>query len=415
MFTNSVEAIDYIEHIKRKEKRENLNRMKKALEILGNPHKAYKIIHIAGTNGKGSTVSYFSKILENMNYRVGSFISPYVIKFNERIMINGRYIDDDDLVCCANRVKKVADIIYNEDNDVVTFFEFVTLMGFLYFKDKGCDYAVVEVGMGGILDATNVVDACLCVITNIGFDHMNSLGNTLFEIADKKLGIVKKENTLVTSVIKPLRPYFNEKLKNITDDIYYIDAPTTSLTFDGTRFTYKGVEYILPLIGAFQASNAMLAIKGIELLFGEIDSNLIQRSFNQVKWPGRMMVLQKNPYVIADGGHNIHGISAVVESMQRLKGNQVVKVLYTALADKDSTKMIEKLEEIADSFIFTSIPDARKADPASLAELSVKPHTIIDDYKLALDKAVSSIKENEILLITGSLHFISLVINYLNK
>lgn len=415
MFTNSFEAIDYIEHIKRKEKRENLNRMKKALEILGNPHKAYKIIHIAGTNGKGSTVSYFSKILENLNYRVGSFISPYVIKFNERIMINGRYIDDDDLVCYANRVKKVADIIYNEDNDVVTFFEFVTLMGFLYFKDKGCDYAVVEVGMGGILDATNVVDACLCVITNIGFDHMNSLGNTLFEIADKKLGIVKKENTLVTSVIKPLRPYFNEKLKNITHDIYYIDAPKTSLTFDGTRFTYKGVEYILPLIGAFQASNAMLAIKGIELLFGEIDSNLIQRSFNQVKWPGRMMVLQNNPYVIADGGHNIHGISAVVESMQRLKGNQVVKVLYTALADKDSTKMIEKLEEIADSFIFTSIPDARKADPASLAELSVKPHTIIDDYKLALDKAVSSIKENEILLITGSLHFISLVINYLNK
>lgn len=415
MFTNALDAIYYIEHIKRLSRREDLNRMKYALKLLGNPEESFKKIHVAGTNGKGSTVSYIKEILMVKGYKVGAFVSPYVIKFNERIMINDTYISDEDIIKYTNRVKEVTDYIYETEKDVVTFFEFLTLMGFLYFKDNGCDYAVIEVGMGGILDATNVISDSVRVITNIGYDHMHVLGNTLEEIADKKLGIVHKNDILFTTVDNSLHEYFKKSLLNITDKIYFVDNSYdfVKTSLNGTDFIYKNEEFHTPISGLFQATNAKLAIEVVKYLEKDITHDEIQKGLNNTIWKGRFQVAAINPIIIIDGGHNIHGINAVVESIKPIKKDSKLITVFTALKDKETDKMIQKLEEVTDQFIFTEIDDLRKKDATILKQEATKPASIITDYKEAIEKGKELVQKNDILLITGSLHFISFVIKYL--
>lgn len=414
MFTNAKDAIYYIENIKRNGRRENLSRMEYALKLLGNPEKSFSSVHIAGTNGKGSTVAYLSCLLQELGYKVGSFVSPYVVKFNERIEINNQYISDEDLIKYANKVKEVCDIIYQEKNDIVTFFEFLTLLGFLYFKEQGVDFALVEVGMGGILDATNVIDASIRIITNIGFDHMSVLGNTLEEIADKKLGIVHKDDILVSAVDVSLRPYFKEKMTGITDNIYFTDPENIKINWQETTFTFDGETYNTPLLGAFQAYNASLAIKAVKLLFN-MDCNSINKALAKVKWAGRMQIVNDKPLTVIDGGHNIHGINALVSSLALLKGKRYVRTIFTALKDKETKKMIDKLSEITDEFIFTEIDDIRKKEAILLKEETLEKATVIADYKEAIRKCLALSKADDILVITGSLHFISEVIKFFDK
>lgn len=412
MFTNASDAIYYIEHIKRKEKRENLNRMKKSLALLGNPQNSFKAIHVAGTNGKGSTVCYISNILKCGGYKVGSFISPYVIKFNERIMINMEYIPDDKLVKYANIVYNVTQKILEEDEDVVTFFEFITLMGFLYFKDEQVDYAVVEVGMGGVLDATNVLDNALRCITSIGFDHMNSLGNTLLEISDKKLGIVHKNDTLITTVDSDLYPYFKNYCdKQNANMIYIAHNKDIKSDLSGTRFTYNGYEFTTPLLGEFQAYNAMLAIEAINNLGLNISNEDINKGLSKSIWPGRLQIVCSNPSVLIDGGHNIHGINAVVEALKKLT-NKKVNVVFCALKDKETDKMIKKLEEIAKCFYFTQIDDSRSEEAQNFVHLTSLKNKTYTDFRSAISEAMACCKQDEIVFITGSLHFISNVIKF---
>lgn len=415
MFTNALDAINYIEHIKRKEKRENLNRMKKALSLLGNPQNSFKAIHVAGTNGKGSTVCYISNILCAAGYKVGSFISPYVIRFNERIMINMEYISDEKLVKYANIVLEAANTIQKEDDDVVTFFEFITLMGFLYFKEEHVDYAVVEVGMGGILDATNVLDGALRCITSIGFDHMNSLGNTLEEIASKKLGIVHENDTLVTTVEETLYSYFKQYCDNCNAKMIYIDKnKNIKSTIDGTEFEYKGSKYKTPLLGEFQAYNAILAIEAVNQLNLNIDVDTINLGLSKSIWPGRLQLIKNNPCVLIDGGHNIHGINAVVEAIKKLTDKKV-SVVFCALKDKEVDKMIGKLEEIANKFYFTQIDDLRSLESTAFTGLTSLSNKAFVDYKEAISCALDAANKDDIILITGSLHFISNVISYFNN
>lgn len=414
MFKNKDEAIFYIENIKRKEKRTNLNRMHRALEMLGNPERAYKVIHVAGTNGKGSTVSYLTNILMEAGFSVGSFISPYVIKFNERIMYNLSYISDEDLV-------KYANIIYDlklkleEEDEVITFFEFITLMGLLYFKDKHVEFAVVEVGLGGILDATNIFDHALRIITNIGFDHMNALGNTLSEIADKKLGILHENEKLISAVDESLLKQFEDHSKELNSRLYWVnnDIKDINESFNGVSFKYKNEEFRTPLLGIFQAYNAALAIEAVRQIMPGISSRTIQSALDKTVWPGRLQIIKHKPIILIDGGHNIHGIDAVVKSIKGLT-NQKIHVLFTALKDKEIDKMLRVLDEIASDYIFTTINDSRASSIMDILAVNQKPYKAIDDYKEALSY-LDNFGPDEIILVTGSLHFISLVINFLKK
>lgn len=414
MFKNKDEAIFYIENIKRKEKRTNLNRMHRALEMLGNPERAYKVIHVAGTNGKGSTVSYLTNILMEAGFSVGSFISPYVIKFNERIMYNLSYISDEDLV-------KYANIIYDlklkleEEDEVITFFEFITLMGLLYFKDKHVEFAVVEVGLGGILDSTNIFDHALRIITNIGFDHMNALGNTLSEIADKKLGILHENEKLISAVDESLLKQFEDHSKELNSRLYWVnnDIKDINESFNGVSFKYKNEEFRTPLLGIFQAYNAALAIEAVRQIMPGISSRTIQSALDKTVWPGRLQIIKHKPIILIDGGHNIHGIDAVVKSIKGLT-NQKIHVLFTALKDKEIDKMLRALDEIASDYIFTTINDSRASSIMDILAVNQKPYKAIDDYKEALSY-LDNFGPDEIILVTGSLHFISLVINFLKK
>ncbi|MBS1477281.1 MAG: bifunctional folylpolyglutamate synthase/dihydrofolate synthase [Acholeplasmatales bacterium] len=414
MFKNKDEAIFYIENIKRKEKRTNLNRMHRALEMLGNPERAYKVIHVAGTNGKGSTVSYLTNILREAGFSVGSFISPYVIKFNERIMYNLSYISDEDLV-------KYANIIYDlklkleEEDEVITFFEFITLMGLLYFKDKHVDFAVVEVGLGGVLDATNIFDHALRIITNIGFDHMNALGNTLSEIADKKLGILHENEKLISAVDESLLKQFEDHSKELNSRLYWVNKDIKDIkeSFNGVSFKYKNEAFRTPLLGIFQAYNAALAIEAIRQIMPDISSSTIQSALDKTAWPGRLQIIKHKPIILIDGGHNIHGIDAVVKSIKGLT-NQKIHVLFTALKDKEIDKMLRALDEIASDYIFTTINDSRASSIMDILAVNQKPYKAIDYYKEALSY-LDNFGPDEIILVTGSLHFISLVINFLKK
>lgn len=414
MFKNKDEAIFYIENIKRKEKRTNLNRMHRALEMLGNPERAYKVIHVAGTNGKGSTVSYLTNILMEAGFSVGSFISPYVIKFNERIMYNLSYISDEDLV-------KYANIIYDlklkleEEDEVITFFEFITLMGLLYFKDKHVEFAVVEVGLGGVLDATNIFDHALRIITNIGFDHMNALGNTLSEIAEKKLGILHENEKLISAVDESLLKQFEDHSKELNSCLYWVNKDIKDIeeSFNGVSFKYKNEEFRTPLLGIFQAYNAALAIEAVRQIMPGISSRTIQSALDKTVWPGRLQIIKHKPIILIDGGHNIHGIDAVVKSIKGLT-NQKIHVLFTALKDKEIDKMLRALDEIASDYIFTTINDSRASSIMDILAVNQKPYKAIDDYKEALSY-LDNFGPDEIILVTGSLHFISLVINFLKK
>lgn len=414
MFKNKDEAIFYIENIKRKEKRTNLNRMHRALEMLGNPERAYKVIHVAGTNGKGSTVSYLTNILMEAGFSVGAFISPYVIKFNERIMYNLSYISDEDLV-------KYANIIYDlklkleEEDEVITFFEFITLMGLLYFKDKHVEFAVVEVGLGGVLDATNIFDHALRIITNIGFDHMNALGNTLSEIADKKLGILHENEKLISAVDESLLKQFEDHSKELNSCLYWVNKDIKDIkeSFNGVSFKYKNEEFRTPLLGIFQAYNAALAIEAVRQIMPDISSRTIQSALDKTVWPGRLQIIKHKPIILIDGGHNIHGIDAVVKSIKGLT-NQKIHVLFTALKDKEIDKMLRALDEIASDYIFTTINDSRASSIMDILAVNQKPYKAIDDYKEALSY-LDNFGPDEIILVTGSLHFISLVINFLKK
>lgn len=418
MFKDAKEAISWIENIKRKSPRENLNRMKEFMTILGNPEKSYKTIHIAGTNGKGATCEFCSSILENKGYKVGRFVSPYILRFNERIVVNHKEISDSDLLRLTNFIYPLV-LEYNRThNDVIPFFEVVCALGFLYFKEQNCDICVIEAGLGGRLDATNIIDSKICIIPSIGYDHMKTLGNTLEDISDHKLGIVKESAHLITGVNTILYNHFNEYIKNVNASITFINKDNLNIKTSllGTSFRYKNVDYFTNLVGDFEALNASLAIEACKCIDNTIDDKVINNSINHIFWPGRMELISTNPLIILDGGHNISAINEVVESIKKIAIDKKITILYTSLFDKDSTSVIKKLEEIASCFVITKIEDARAEDPYVLYDkVSINNKKVIENEFEAYDTIIKNLKSDEMLLIIGSLHFVSSLRNYIKK
>lgn len=406
VFQNAKEAIYWIENIKRKDKRTDLKRMEMCLQYLEHPEKSFKKIHVAGTNGKGSTVLFMSSILQENGYKVGAFISPYVCCFNERIQINNEYICDSELLALSNRVKKLADYIYETKEDIVTFYEILTLIGLLYFKNNHVDYAIIEVGVGGILDATNAINYDLSVITNIGYDHMSVLGNTLDEIAMKKLGILKPGNHLVTGVSKELWPLFNSYCEKNNNSITIVDASQIrSKTANMTSFVFENEEYALSLLGPHQVANCLLAMKTISFLEPNIDTQLIKRAVSKVKFAGRFEKVCQRPEIYIDGAHNINGIESLKNTIKAIACDKKVKILFCALGDKQTKEMLDSLSEVCDEIVITSVMDKRVKDPMMLLEeCQIENKKVLD-----FEDAIKNIQEpgEKIRVITGSLHFIS--------
>ncbi len=404
MFSNVLDCISFINNIK-VERRTSLDRMKEALEKLGNLENNFKKIHVGGTNGKGSTSMFIKNILIECGYNVGCFVSPYVVKFNERIQFNDSYISDEDLIIHTNKVYPIYEELH------VSFFEFLSLVAISYFASKNVNYVIMEVGMGGLLDATNAINYDLSLITNIGLDHMEHLGNSLEEIAISKLGIVKENNHLITTVDESLHDLFKS----------YCDAKNAHVSFinkddiliypcEMCSFEFEEVTYDLFMLGNHQAFNASLAIKACKYLLPDIKKKRIKKALERTIWPGRLERVNITPRVILDGAHNILGITALNETIKHAYKNRNVKIIFCAMKDKETQKMIEILEETASYMVFTQIDYYRSSEALDLYNAcKLEKKDLIVDPKEAVRKTIREALDDDIIIITGSLYFISLI------
>ncbi len=411
MFNTIEEVYNYLYNQKKTAPRENLDRITRCANLL-NIKANYKKIHVAGTNGKGSTCQYIKEMLALKNLHVGMFVSPFVISFNERIQINDRYISDSEIMHYMNILYDFNQKYENEYNDHLPFFELTLLMALMWFSDRNIDIAIIECGLGGLLDSTNFLDYDLAIITNIGFDHMAQLGNTLEKIADHKLGIAKPNMTCLTTVSDNLKNHFINYAKNNNVDMKFITDVSNISVSDKTYFEYKNHKYQSNLLGEYQAYNASLAIEAVKYFDKDYPEALIEFALDNVKWPGRMEVLNNNPLILLDGAHNIHAINAITETLSKLKGNKKIKTIFSALQDKEYPSMIKRLEDITDYFYFTKIIDLRQIEDIHFENYTNKQYEINNDFKSCLEEAISNLKDDEILLITGSLHFVSQIREY---
>ncbi|MCX7951733.1 MAG: bifunctional folylpolyglutamate synthase/dihydrofolate synthase, partial [Clostridiales bacterium] len=417
---NYIEAIKYIEGIGKFGMNFGLDRIKRLCELLGNPQDKLKIIHVAGTNGKGSTTTFISNILISQGYNVGTYTSPYLERFTERIKINNNEILEDDVVKLVENIKPAIETVIKEGFDHPTEFEIITACAFKYFYEKQVDFVVLEVGLGGRLDATNVVKPIVSVITSISYDHMNILGDTLSKIAAEKAGIIKENIPLVLypqqeevrEVILNIAKDKNSKVYNVSEAEYQI----TNDTVDGIVFnlkfndnTYKNLK--ITMINRYQVLNAITAILTIKVLSDngyDISDESIYTGLANSKWPGRFEVVHKNPYIILDGGHNIQGVEELVKGLKNYFTNKKIKIVCGMLKDKDYISMIKEMSKVSSDFIAVT-PNNPRALTANELSYEIEKLNLraiaIEDISEATEFAINT-KYCDVLVFCGSLYLI---------
>lgn len=397
-----------------------LQRTEKILELLGEPHKKLKCIHIAGTNGKGSTTAMLSEILKEAGYKVGMYISPYLEEFEERIQINNVNIPKEALSKVVTKVSQAVTKVVELGYDHPTEFEIITCAMFQYFYEEKVDYAVVEVGLGGRLDSTNVLTPILSIITSISYDHMQILGDTLDKIAYEKAGIIKEG---VPVVLYPQEEECLEVMKRVCleRDSSLIEVHRSSAEFmDVEEFkqnltiqTNTEIYNIkLSLLGRHQLLNCAVVVFAAEELMKQglnIKEKYILEALKKVRWPGRLEVLKEKPLIVIDGAHNIDGIRKLTESLDTYFKYEKLILILGILADKQVSEMIEVIAPRAYKIIAVT-PNSERAELSSkLAEavaLVNKNVEAVENYEEAYEKAVSYSSQADMILVSGSLYMI---------
>ncbi|ASS98678.1 bifunctional folylpolyglutamate synthase/dihydrofolate synthase [Geobacillus thermocatenulatus] len=417
------EAVAWIHGRLRLGMKPGLKRMEWMMEQLGHPERRVRAVHIGGTNGKGSTVAYLRSILQAAGYSVGTFTSPYVEQFNERISINGEPISDQEIVELVRVIQPLADELEQTELGGPTEFEVITAMMLYYFgKQNIQDIVLVEVGLGGRLDSTNIIYPLLSVITNVSYDHMNILGDTLDQIAVEKAGIIKSGVPLVTAVNEPeaweviAKTAVERKAKTYRLGVDFTVSERQA-TVEGEQFSlvtpfaeYRDLRIQMP--GAHQVENAAVAVMAAELLrLGYsflIDPEHIADGLATAAWPGRFERVSGKPLIILDGAHNEAGIRALVETVRAHYPDKRVHVLFAALTDKPLERMIRHLDELATTMTFTTFDFPRAAAAEQLAALSThQQKAAVHQWEEWIGEQASRLTDQDMLLITGSLYFIS--------
>jgi dihydrofolate synthase/folylpolyglutamate synthase len=406
------ETLNYIFNLRGGEIDLRLHRVERALSLFGHPERRYRTLHIAGTNGKGSTAAMLHSILSAQGYRVGLYISPHVVSFNERIRVGDEEIADGEVIELAELLKtRLA-----EEGIWLTFFEFITVMAFLYFARREVEVAVVEVGLGGRLDATNLVLPDVCVITTISKDHEAYLGRDLLSIAREKGGIIKSGVPLVCgSLLQDVK----EVLKGMADAkgaaSYFLGEDFSFALKEDGRFDYRGLKWnftdlSLALLGRYQRSNAALVLAALEVIERSfsVGETAVRQGLAKVFWPGRLEVILRRPTVILDGAHNGEGIKALVGEIGNLLGGKKVKLFFGAMADKDWPLMLRELSTVASEVILTRAPMERSADPNQMAQALATdmPRTISMDPVGGIRHLLDRVNPDDVVLVTGSLYLL---------
>ena len=362
------EAIAYIHGMYWRGSKLGLARVTELCRLLGDPQKQLKYIHVAGTNGKGSTCAMLSRILSTQGYRTGLFVSPFVDRFNERIQFNNMPIPDDELAEIITEIAPTVDAMEN----LPTEFEVITAAAFLYYVRKKCDYVVLEVGLGGELDSTNVIDTpLLSIITAIDYDHMHILGNTIQEIASAKAGIIKDGGTVLFYGQHPdALPVIETACKKHGATLHVVDRSSLkegSYDLHGQTFDYKNyTDLRLGLLGKYQMNNAATVIDAVELLRAQgvqISDAALRKGLQETVWPARFELLREDPPFFVDGGHNPHGVKGTVDTYLRLFPDRKAKIIMGMMRDKDVSQSIELLLPIAKEF-YTVTPNNDRAMPS---------------------------------------------------
>lgn len=422
MFDNVIELINYIENLKKIQKKTNLDHMQSLCDFFSNPEDKLKIIHVAGTNGKGSVSSYLENILLENGYNVGKFTSPYVIVFNERITYNGVNISDADLLNYGNYIISKFEEMETKGIYRPSFFEFMTILTFLYFsKQKNIDYAIIEVGIGGLLDVTNVIkNPVLTITTSISLDHQNVLGDTIEEIAIQKLGILKEKVPHIALLQEELECIFIEETKKKNVFLYFVakdDIKNLKLSLEATEFKFFDKHYKVRLLGEHQAFNAALAILGSKVLEDKklifLDYDKVCRGLEKTYWPGRLEIISKDPLMLVDGAHNIGGIESLVNFLKTVKDDKKVIVYFAVSSNKAKDQMILKLDEVADEIVFSEFHYKRSDKAINLIDYShIKNKRIASEDEIEL-KIINNSDPNSLIIFTGSLYYVSEVIKKL--
>lgn len=368
----ATEAIEYIHSVCWKGSIPGLGRTQELLRRMGNPEKKLKFVHIAGTNGKGSTAAMTASILRKAGYRTGLYTSPFIYRFHERMQVNGVEISDEDLAAVTEFVRPLADTMPESPTE----FELVCCIAFEYFARQNCDIVVLEVGMGGAMDSTNVIDVPeVAVITNIGLDHTEYLGDTVEKIAETKAGIFKENGH---AVVYRSTPSVEEVFEQVCRER---NVSLKKADFDGLRLISRSLEgqsfdcgkrkaLFLPLLGDHQLHNAAVVLAIADTLIQEgwqITEENIRDGLASVRWPGRFDIMGREPLFIIDGGHNPQCIEALVKNIQDYLAGKRLIVLTGVLADKDYADMYRPVMPYAEKFVCITPPSPRKLEAAELA------------------------------------------------
>ncbi len=423
---NYQEALKYIEKSHKFGMRLGLENSFKLLELLGNPQDKLKFIHVAGTNGKGSTCSFISNILKEQGYKVGLYTSPYLETFTERIRLNGANIPEEDVARIITIMQEKIEMMASQGHEYPTEFEIETAMAFYYYNEQQADYVVLEVGLGGRYDATNVIKTPLAsVIVSMSLDHIGVLGDTLEKIAYEKAGIIKEDGMAIVykqekeaeDVIKNVCKEKNTKyIETNFDSMKIKKADINSQVFDCEVLGEKFEDMEIQLIGDHQVNNAILALTAVKALREykgiEISNDAIKRGFLATKWPGRIEKVKDEPTFIIDGAHNEDGARALSKALDKYFGSKKMTLLIGMLEDKDIDSVLEILLDKFDKVV-TTTPDSDRA--ISCEKLKEKVQKYVPNVVAIenIDEAVKYVLDNstneDVIISAGSLYMIGYV------
>ena len=391
-----------------------LTQVERILNATGNPHKEIQAIHIGGTNGKGSTAAMMSSILQKEGYRVGLYTSPHLIRFTERIKVNGKEIEEEEVAALTEWMRKEIEAAGIAPS--FTFFDFTTAMALHYFKQKLVDLAVLEVGLGGRLDSTNVVDPLVSVITNVAKDHEEHLGKTILKIAGEKAGIIKKGRPLITAATEPqVLRLFSKVCQEKKSPFYRVGKEFRYARAEDGDFNYEGLNrklwsIHLNLKGFHQVINAATAFGTMEVLEDlgyRVSTDAMIDGVREVEWPGRLEMVSSSPGVILDGAHNPAGALVLKESLEKEFQFRHLILLIGIMRDKDIQSMLHLLAPLADRIILTRPHTGRATPPLLLKKMlgrSGKKAEIVEDLNEAIERGLSLVEKEDLLCITGSLY-----------
>ena len=417
-FTNAQEVISCLYSLPHLHPKNDLSFIKKILAKLGNPQDQVKTVHITGTNGKGSTSYYLATLLKKAGQKTGLFVSPYVYRFNERIQLNNQDISDQDLVKAANKVQAAFEEIQKEDNDfsLVTF-EYEVAIAFVYFADQKCDYAVIEVGIGGEHDKTNVITPEASIITTIGLDHEQIIGPTIQDIAREKSGIIKRNRPVVLgNVPQEVLPILKQKAEKEQAPLYQLGRDFEVKLDEQIVYSDNEHEFTFKLRPQVEGFDIAIAVRTFFLLDLPLTNEKVEQAIDQTVIPGRYQVLQTKPLIILDGAHNIQAMTNLLKTVHQLaeKRQGHLHALVTMMKDKDLEQVFALFKQ-NDDVLLTTLDYPRVAKHNDFPIDVQRRYNYERDYQRGFTTLKNKMADDDILLVTGSFYLVSAILNWKGK